>query len=301
MNLLSKKKHGRKIILLLLVLAIGAFAGACEKAQEPGEIEVVAKINDVEITKDEFYDYLIQQNGQEVLDALILEKMVTMEVESQDVEISDEAIQEEMDVMIESYGGEDAFQEALVYYGFTEESVKKNIRLNLGIEALMEPYIELTDEEVLEYFIQNKQEFDTSEQVNASHILVDTEEEANDIIAQLNDGGDFAELAAEHSKDASNAAQGGALGFFGRGQMVGPFEEAAFSMEPGDISEPVQTDFGFHIIKVEDKTESEEAKLEDVSEEIEGILRDEKMSSAYSVWYEEVQQKYEVENYILNN
>ncbi|WP_422486442.1 peptidylprolyl isomerase [Gudongella sp. DL1XJH-153] len=301
MNLLSTKKHSRKIILLLLVLVIGVFAGACEKAQEPGEVEVVAKINDEEITKDEFYNYLIQQNGQEVLEALILEKMVMMEVESNDVEISDEAIQEEMDVMIESYGGEDAFQEALVYYGFTEESVKKNIRLNLGIEALMEPYIELTDEEVLEYFIQNKSEFDTSEQVNASHILVDTEEEANDIITKLNDGEDFADLAAEYSKDVSNASQGGSLGFFGRGQMVGPFEEAAFSMEPGDISEPVQTDFGFHIIKVEDKTTTEEAKLEDVSEEIEDILKDQKMSSAYSVWYEDIQEKYEVENYILND
>ncbi len=298
---LSKGKNGRKIILLMLVLALGVFAGACEKAEEPGEVEVVAKINDVEITRDEFYDYLIQQNGPEVLEALILEKMVMMEVEANDVEITEEAIQEELTEMKNSYGGDEAFEEALVYYGFTEESVMNNIRLNLGIEALMEPYIDITEDEVLQYFISNKEEFDTTEQVNASHILVDTEEEAMDIKQQLDEGGDFAELAAEYSKDPSNAGQGGALGFFGRGQMVAPFEEAAFSMEPGEISEPVQTDFGYHIIRVEEKTEGQEAKLEDVSDEIREILKEEKMNSAYSVWYEDVQEKYEVENFIVNN
>ena len=298
---LSKGKNGRKIILLMLVLVLGVFAGACEKAEEPGEVEVVAKINDVEITRDEFYDYLIQQNGPEVLEALILEKMVMMEVEANDVEITEEAIQEELTEMKNSYGGDEAFEEALVYYGFTEESVMNNIRLNLGIEALMEPYIDITEDEVLQYFISNKEEFDTTEQVNASHILVDTEEEAMDIKQQLDEGGDFAELAAEYSKDPSNAGQGGALGFFGRGQMVAPFEEAAFSMEPGEISEPVQTDFGYHIIRVEEKTEGQEAKLEDVSDEIREILKEEKMNSAYSVWYEEVQEKYEVENFIVNN
>jgi foldase protein PrsA len=298
---LTKGKNGRKIILLMLVLALGVFAGACEKAEEPSEVEVVAKINDVEITKDEFYSYLLQQNGPEVLEALILEKMIMMEMEANDIEVSDEALQEELNEMKNSYGGEEAFQEAIQYYGFTEASVMNNIKLNLGIEALMEPYIDITEDEVLQYFIQNKEEFDTSEQVNASHILVDTEEEARDIKQQLDDGGDFAELAAEYSKDASNAQQGGALGFFGKGRMVAPFEEAAFSMEPGEISDPVQTDFGFHIIRVEDKTEAQETKLEDVSDEIKDILKQEKMNSAYSVWYEDVQEKYKVENFILNN
>ena len=298
---LTKGKNGRKIILLMLVLALGVFAGACEKAEEPSEVEVVAKINDVEITKDEFYSYLLQQNGPEVLEALILEKMIMMEMEANDIEVSDEALQEELNEMKNSYGGEEAFQEAIQYYGFTEASVMNNIKLNLGIEALMEPYIDITEDEVLQYFIQNKEEFDTSEQVNASHILVDTEQEARDIKQQLDDGGDFAELAAEYSKDASNAQQGGALGFFGKGRMVAPFEEAAFGMEPGEISDPVQTDFGFHIIRVEDKTEAQETKLEDVSDEIKDILKQEKMNSAYSVWYEDVQEKYKVENFILNN
>ena len=90
----------------------------------------------------------------------------------------------------------------------------------------------------------------TDEQVWARHILVETEEEANAIYERLQDGEDFAQLAQELSKDTGSGAVGGDLGWFGRGAMVAPFEEAAFSLEVGEISEPVQSDFGYHIIQV---------------------------------------------------
>ena len=301
MNFILNKNLGRKIALLVVVLALGIFAAACqEEAKEPSEVEVVAEINDVEISKDEFYNYLVQQNGPEVLEALILEKMVLMELESNGLEISDKDIDEEYNSMVEAYGGEAAFQEALVYYGFTADSVRKNIQLNLAIEKLMEPYVEITDDEILEYYNANKDTLGVPKQVSARHILVDTEEEANDILAQLNDGGDFNQLAADHSLDTSNASQGGDLGFFGRGQMVAPFEDAAFSLQEGETSGPVETSFGFHIIKVDQINEGAEASLEDSSEQITEILKGEKMNSAYSIWYEDIQEKYEVTNYLSN-
>ena len=89
-------------------------------------------------------------------------------------------------------------------------------------------------------------------EVRASHILVKTENEASELLSQIKAGKDFAELAKAHS-DCPSGQQGGDLGFFTRGRMVKEFEDAAFSMETGQVSEPVGTQFGFHLIKVTDK------------------------------------------------
>ena len=88
--------------------------------------------------------------------------------------------------------------------------------------------------------------------VRASHILVQTEEEAKDLLAKIKEGADFGELAKEHSLCPSKR-DGGDLSFFGRGMMVKPFEDAAFDLEVGQVSEPVETQFGWHLIKLTDK------------------------------------------------
>lgn len=106
------------------------------------------------------------------------------------------------------------------------------------------------------------------EEVKARHILVETEEEARDIKEKLARGGDFAELAKEFSKDPGTKENGGLLGFFSRGQMVPQFEEAAFSIEPNEDSEPVQSRFGWHIIRVEEKRQKPLPKFEEVKERI---------------------------------
>jgi peptidyl-prolyl cis-trans isomerase C len=111
-----------------------------------------------------------------------------------------------------------------------------------------------------------------TEEVRARHILVDTEEEAVEIIGLLDAGGNFEELAAERSSDGA-AAQGGDLGYFARGRMVGEFEEAAFAMETGAHSaEPVQTQFGFHVIKVEDRRTQEPPAFEQVQPQIQSLM-----------------------------
>jgi peptidyl-prolyl cis-trans isomerase C len=106
------------------------------------------------------------------------------------------------------------------------------------------------------------------EEVKARHILVGTEEEARDIKEKLNRGGEFAELAKEHSKDPGTKANGGLLGFFSRGQMVPQFEEAAFTIEPNEVSEPVQSRFGWHLILVEEKRKKPLPKFDEVKDRI---------------------------------
>jgi peptidyl-prolyl cis-trans isomerase C len=106
------------------------------------------------------------------------------------------------------------------------------------------------------------------EEVQARHILVETEEKAKEIADQLVKGGDFAALAKEHSKDPGSKDDGGMLGFFGRGQMVPQFEEAAFKLQKGEVSPPVKSQFGFHLIKVEERREKKLPTFEEVKERI---------------------------------
>lgn len=131
--------------------------------------------------------------------------------------------------------------------------------------------VEVSDAEIEEYYNNNKAGFTVEEQVQASHILVEDEATAKEILDKLNSGSDYAELAKEYSIDGS-ASRGGNLGFFPRGRMVKPFEEAAFALEVGEISGIVKTDFGYHIIMVTDRQEAGTISLEESRDNIRDTL-----------------------------
>lgn len=130
----------------------------------------------------------------------------------------------------------------------------------------------ITEEQVRARYDQEVAAMDPAEEVNARHILVESEEEATALIEQLDGGADFAELATENSTDGS-AANGGDLGYFQQGQMVPPFEEAAFALEPGAYTaEPVQSQFGWHVIKVEDRRDAEPPAFEQVATQVRQVV-----------------------------
>lgn len=128
----------------------------------------------------------------------------------------------------------------------------------------------VTDEAIQARYDEATKDFQGKEEVRARHILVKTEEEAKALLAQLREGASFEELAAEHSGDGSSQ-NGGDLGYFTQDMMVAPFGEVAFATAVGEISDPVKTQFGWHLIKVEDKRMSMPPKLEEVRE---GIARE---------------------------
>lgn len=131
----------------------------------------------------------------------------------------------------------------------------------------------ITPERLDEAYQTYLQENPPKDEVRASHILVESEDEAKQIIEQLEGGADFADLAREKSKDPGAAQQGGDLGYFSKDQMVEPFAEAAFAMEPGDLSDkPVKTQFGWHVIKVVDKRKSTPPTREEVEPELKNEL-----------------------------
>lgn len=261
--------------------------------------EVVASVDGEDITKEELYDALISVTGPEALDALIDEKIVDLEIKKEKITVSDDEIDKEIDNFKEEAGGEEAFNAALENNDISEDDFKKDVVQYLSIRKLMEPLVEVTDEEIEGYFEENKETFDTQEQVDARHILVEDEDLANDLYKQLKDGADFAELAQEHSTDGS-AASGGDLGFFSRGQMVPEFEEKAFSLEVGEISEPVKSEFGYHIIETLDKQEEKAAALEDHAEGIKENLFESKMQTEYVAWLEEKREAYDIKNNLFD-
>lgn len=253
--------------------------------------ESVATVDGEKITKDELYEILVQSNGQQALDALIDEKIVNLEVKKEDIKVSDEEIDEEITKFIENAGGEEAFNNALEQSGMTEKDFKDDVIQYLSIRKLMEPRVEVTDEEIETYFEENKEAFNVEEQVEARHILVEDEKTANEIVQKLEDGEDFAELAKEYSTDEGSGALGGDLGFFTRGRMVPEFEEKAFSLKVGEISEPVKSEYGYHIIEVLDKKEAKDAVFEDHVVEIREKLFEDKMQTEYVTWLEEARDR----------
>lgn len=257
--------------------------------------DVVASVNGIDIERAELQTALEQFYGSEVLESLITDKIIELEAEKEKITVSDEELDSEMQALIDSYGGEEAFTSAIEASGATRADVEEDIKIYIQTKKLLEPRIEITDEELETYFEENKDTFTQAEQIQASHILVEDEVTANEVAAKLAEGEDFAELAKEYSTDTSNAETGGDLGYFGKGEMVAEFEEVAFAMEIDEISDPVKTEYGYHIIKVVDKKEAVEANFEDNKETIRETLFDQKISTEYSTWLTEKTEEYEID------
>jgi foldase protein PrsA len=241
----------KKWILTFSLLAGIVTLAACNNGDNS---ETVAETDAGNITKDELYDAMKEPYGQQVLQQLVYEKVL-----SEKYEVTDEELDAKFNEVKDQLGSN--FEMALMQYGMTEETFKDSLKLDLLVEKASIADIEATDEEIKEYYDNYKP------QIKARHILVEDEATAKEVKTKLDNGEDFAELAKEYSQDPGSAEAGGDLGWFGPGAMVAEFEEAAYALDVNEISAPVQSEHGFHIIQV---TEKEEKKsLEEMKAEIE--------------------------------
>ena len=179
-----------------------------------------------------------------------------------------------------------------VAYKKEMEKIGKEVLKGMTINEVLQQ-AEPTQEESLNYYNDNKEAYVSSEQVAASHILVETLEEASALKKRLDEGEGFSELALEYSTCPSKD-NGGALGLFERGRMVPEFEEVAFNLEPKQISEPVETQFGFHLIQVDNKVPEGVKSFEQALPEILEELRKNKQQALYSAYMEELREKFPV-------
>lgn len=159
------------------------------------------------------------------------------------------------------------------------KQAKESLLINYAIEKAVSS-VRVKDEEIVAFYEENKDKMGGGDTVNASHILVETEEEALRILDEIKGGLAFEEAAKKYSSCPSKE-QGGNLGDFGRGQMVPEFEQAAFAMEVGEISAPVKTQFGYHLILLIGKKAGEVTPLSEVRERIEAELLRRAQQTAY--------------------
>ena len=161
--------------------------------------------------------------------------------------------------------------------------LKESLLINYAAEKAISGVREVTDADIESFYNENPDKFNTGATVNASHILVDSEEKAKEILEKINAGEISFEKAAEENSTCPSSARGGNLGDFGQGQMVPEFDAAVFSMEAGQISnEPVKTQFGYHLIKLNSKNEASVAPLSEVREGIRSMLVNERQRAAYT-------------------
>jgi peptidyl-prolyl cis-trans isomerase C len=265
--------------------------------------DVVARVNGESVTKAEFEAAVAaveQQNGgkvppeqrdriyRAVLDQLVGVKLLAQEVTARKVSVPDADVEARIAALRQQFPSEDVFNRALKAQQKTVDGLKADARRDLSISKLLQDAlankVAVTSEQAKKFYDENPDRFKQPERVRASHILIGVPQgadavtkdaarkRAEDLLKQVKAGKDFAALAKEHSQDPGSAVQGGDLGYFPRGQMVGAFDEAAFSQAPGTISNLVETQFGFHIIKVVEKQAARTVPLEEVKPKLDEFL-----------------------------
>lgn len=286
-------------VAVVVTLAVAGTGGymlghrSGEKAAIQGS-EAVATVNDEKISQLDLYQRLVSGGGAQALDDMITEKLVHQAAKDANVTVTDEDLNAEISKIKENVGGEEQFQEALASQNLTEESLRHYVTLDLIATKVLSKDLKIDDTGMQAYFEENKSKFDTR-QIHARHILVATEDEAKAIKAELDKGADFSALAKAKSTEPGAAESGGDLGFFGRGQMLAAFEDAAFNLKINEISAPVQTDYGWHLIQVLE-TKGDAPVFDAVKDKVKDTMVQEQVQGLMQSWLADLKDKAKITN-----
>jgi len=236
-------------------------------------------------------------------DRMVDQALMAQESKSRNYKVDSETLNLEMKKWISQNGGKKAFSKGKHPVIKTQEDLRKEITSQIQFNLLLEEESRaeiVTDEEAKKYYDTRQDLFQTEILLTASHILkmAQTEDEFAiaekkiiEIKKQFHEGENFIELVKQESDDAQN---NGHLGTFGKGRMVPPFEKAAFALEPGEISEPVKTQFGWHLILLHEKKEPEVTQFVDVKEKIIEYLGEKRKDAAFEQFLDRLKSKAEV-------
>ena len=299
---------------MALALAVATvFAASCSKKKDraaafPDSLaaeEVIATVNDEPITGDELKVLAYTASGMmdstrspsfniRLLDQMIDRKLMAQEAKAAGVTIPDTIVTNVLDQFVRQFGGEQQVDQMLAPMGLTRDDFRNAIQRDLTIRKYVDEKITtsivVADADIRAFYDQNPDMFAGQDSVHVRHIILlshegDQEQQKADRLAQMKairtravNGEDFAELARQYSQD-NVAQQGGDLGYFPRGMMVKPFEDAAFGLKKGQISDVVETQFGLHLIKCVDKKSARPVPFEEAKARIDMLLKQRQLST----------------------
>lgn len=319
----------RNIAILLTFLAT-SFPALAKEAKTPPEKAAV--VNGVVITQKALakeLDFHLQRFSRQgvqlskeqmtklkgqVLENLIDREILYQESQKSGIKVDKNKIDQELSAVKKRFPSDKEYKKALSSMNISENDIKNQIKEKLAINALIDmkivKKIVVTDKETKDFYEKHPDLFKQPEQVRASHILIKVEAGADqqkkaqaikrikEIQKKLKDGQDFAALAKKYSEDPGSSVKGGDLGYFSRGQMVKPFEDAAFGMKPNEVSGIVETQFGYHLIKVYDKKPAKILAYGEIKDLLAKRIRQEKTQQEAAKYIAELKKNAKIKKYL---
>jgi foldase protein PrsA len=275
----------QRLIAGLATLLLGAALAACASGG------AVATVNGEPINKSAFEDKLEASPGaRNTLQQLVQEALILQYAKNNNITVTDDEIAKREDDLKGNFPS-GSWDEMLKARGLSEDDVKQALREQIILDKALQKSVTITPAQVKAYFDKNRAAFDKPEQIKARHILVKDLATANKVEAALKSGQSFADVAKQYSTDPGSKDKGGELGFFRRGQMVPAFDKVAFSMKPDQISAPVKSPFGYHIIQVESVQPGVKATLANSTDRITAMLRQQQEAPLIQPFLQGLQQK----------
>lgn len=268
---MKKSKLAAGILALTLALTACSSGSGDSATDFRSKDDTYLDINGEKVSYAKFYQFYdlysgIMSMGQglssELTNLFILDNIITRDLQANDIEVTDEEVQSELDTYVKNLGSQEAYNNYISMLGINEEIFEENIKNSIKNTKHKEWYAsqqEYTDEQISTYYEENK---DAIDNVVASHILVNDEATANKVIAELESGKDFTEVSNEYSTDTAANANGGNLGKITKSQFDADFVNAAFQLQADEISQPVKSKFGYHVIKVSENNVGPENNTE---------------------------------------
>jgi foldase protein PrsA len=261
----------------------------------------IATVNGQAITRADF-DKKLESSpaARQALNQMVQQDLIDQYARDKKVDVSDAEIDKKLtETKARFPAGQ--FEQILKQQGLSEADVRQILKQQIVLEKAVAPQVKVSDADIKAYFDKNHAVFDKPEQIKARHVLVADAKTAQIVMAKLkakpNDDANWAAVAKQYSTDPSSKDKGGELGYFGRGQMVPAFQDAAFAAKVGQIVGPVKSPFGYHVIQVEDRKPAQKATLASAHDQIKTQLTTQQQSQQVPLFLQSLRSSAKIDVY----